>query len=89
LVLHPRTANYSLELATADTTIYYGPPLSGTFSKEQCDGRILSMKQTSLCPAIIHLSSTKAEQGVFAALTSGTDYNRALVNAFTISIKEN
>lgn len=89
LVLHPRTASYSLELATADTTVYYGPPLNGTFNKEQCDGRILSMKQTSLCPAIINIYSTKAEQGVFAALASGTDYNRAIVNALTVTLKEN
>lgn len=88
LVLHPRTANYSLELATADTTVYYGPPLNGTFNKEQCDGRILSMKQVSLCPAIINIYSTKAEEGAFSALLSGTEYNRALVNAFTNTIKE-
>jgi len=83
LIAHPITARYSLELAAADTIVFYGPAMSGAYTYEQAKNRILSPKQKSLTPAIVHLQSSYSERALFKALIDGVDAQRALVNLFT------
>lgn len=85
-IAHPITARYSLELSVADTIIFYGPVLNGAYSYAQAAERINSAKQKSLTPALIHLSSSPAEEKMHNAVRSGANSNETTVALFKSEI---
>jgi superfamily II DNA or RNA helicase len=82
LIAHPTTARYSLELSVADTIVFYGPTMQGAYTYHQACNRILSPRQKSLTPAIVHLQSSYAERALHKAVRDSDDANTALVNLF-------
>ena len=88
LLLHPVVARYSLELAAADTCVFWGPCLSGTFSYEQARNRILSGKQKSKTPTIVHLYSSPIEHALHKKIKIGIAAQTALLEAFETAISE-
>ncbi|MGF6599772.1 superfamily II DNA or RNA helicase [Paraburkholderia sp. GAS448] len=88
LVLHPRTAAFSVELAAADTVVFFGPPMNGAFVYRQAVERINSVHQKSKTPAIVHLHSTPAERRLFRSLKEGVDLQERIIELFREIIHE-
>jgi superfamily II DNA or RNA helicase len=88
LVLHPRTAAFSVELAAADTIVFFGPPMNGAFVYKQAVERINSVQQKSKTPAIVHLHSTPAERRLFRSLKEGVDLQERIIELFREIIHE-
>jgi len=86
LIAHPITARYSLELSVADTIIFYGPVLNGSYSYAQAAERINSVRQKSLTPALIHLSSSPVEEKMHNAVRTGANNNETAVSLFKTEI---
>jgi hypothetical protein len=82
LIAHPKTAQYSLELAVADTIVFWGPILSGAYAYEQCKNRILSPRQKSLTPAIVHFQSSAAERLMHQKVLKNVGEQTALMEIF-------
>lgn len=82
LIAHPITCRFSLELAVADQIIFYGPTMSGAYTYEQAKARILSPKQKSLTPAIVHMQSTDAERRLHRMVMDNAMSDAALVQLF-------
>ncbi|RQH06608.1 helicase-related protein [Paraburkholderia dinghuensis] len=88
LVLHPRTAAFSVELAAADTIVFFGPPMNGAFVYSQACERINSGLQKSKTPAIVHLHSTPAERRLFRSLREGVDLQERIIELFREIVHE-
>ena len=82
LLAHPKTMSFGLELAVADTIVFWGVPLNGSFVYQQAVERINSKLQKSKTPAVIHLHSTPVEQRLFKAIQSGVDINAKVLDLF-------
>lgn len=82
LLAHPRTTSFGLELAVADTIVFWGPPLNGPFVYQQAVERIQSAQQKSATPAIVHLHSSAAERHIFKSIAAGVNLNEHVVNLF-------
>lgn len=87
LIAHPKTMSFGLELAVADTIVFWGVPLNGAFIYQQAIERINSKLQKSKTPAIIHLHSSPIERRLFKALKAGIDINKDVLNLFTEAIQ--
>ena len=88
LVCHPRTTAFGVELASADYIICYGVPLTGAFMYQQLFERLSSAKQTADETFVVHLSAGKQDKLSFAALASGVNIERNIVNLFTKHLDE-
>ncbi|ETD72784.1 hypothetical protein V757_02265 [Pelistega indica] len=88
LIAHPKTMSFGLELASADTIVFWGAPLNGTFVYQQAIERINSKLQKSKTPAVVHLYSTPIESKLFTALKAGIDINTAVLDIFKEVISE-
>lgn len=87
-VFHPRTTAFGVELAAADTMVFYGPPLSGEFVYQQAEERLSSLKQQSDHIHIYHMSSTPEERRLFSNIMRGVSVNEAINDLFTVRIAE-
>ena len=88
LVCHPRTTAFGVELASADYIICYGTPMTGAFMYQQLFERLSSARQTAEETFVVHLSAGKQDKLSFAALASGVNIERNIVNLFTQNIKD-
>ena len=88
LVCHPRTTAFGVELASADYIICYGVPLTGAFMYQQLFERLSSSRQTADETFVVHLSAGKQDKLSFAALASGVNIERNIVNLFTKNLAE-
>ncbi|ETD67179.1 hypothetical protein V757_11665 [Pelistega indica] len=82
LIAHPKTMSFGLELAVADTIVFWGVPLNGAFVYQQAIERINSKLQKSKTPAVIHLHSSYMERRLFKALKEGIDINSKVLDLF-------
>ncbi|HDW3986183.1 TPA: DEAD/DEAH box helicase [Escherichia coli] len=83
ILCHPRTTAFGVELAAADTMVFFGPPLSGEFVYQQAIERMSSLKQKAASCQIIHLSSTWEERQLFSSIRKGVSINEAINAMFT------
>ncbi|HAH9498038.1 TPA: hypothetical protein HIP46_002964 [Escherichia coli] len=83
ILCHPRTTAFGVELAAADTMVFFGPPLSGDFVYQQAIERMSSLKQKAASCQIIHLSSTWEERKLFTSIHNGVSINEAINEMFT------
>ncbi len=83
ILCHPRTTAFGVELAAADTMVFFGPPLSGDFVYQQAIERMSSLKQKAASCQIIHLSSTWEERKLFSSIRNGVSINEAINEMFT------
>ena len=81
IVAHPKTAAWGLELARADTIVYFGAMRSGDVLYQQSLERVSSSKQTAAVINIYHLSSSAADEKSFASLGSKVVASRGLTVA--------
>lgn len=88
LVCHPRTTAFGVELASADYIICYGTPMTGAFMYQQLFERLSSSRQTADETFVVHLSAGKQDKLSFAALASGVNIERNIVNLFTKNLSE-
>ena len=88
LVCHPRTTAFGVELASADHIICYGVPLTGAFMYQQMFERLSSARQTAEETFVVHLSAGKQDKLSFAALASGVNIERNIVNLFTKNLND-
>lgn len=88
VVCHPRTTAFGVELAAADTMIFYGPPITGDFIYQQAIERMSSMKQTSDSLLIAHITSNAEERRLFADIADGVSTNEAINDLFTTKLEE-
>jgi len=88
LIAHVKTTAYGLELAIADTIVFWGPPQSGAFLYQQAIERINSSVQKSKSPAIVHLLSSPFERHGFAKIKEGADVNEMTVKQFEQLVME-
>lgn len=87
-IFHPRTTAFGVELAAADTMVFYGPPLSGEFVYQQAEERLSSLKQSSDHIHIYHMSSTPEERALFSNIMRGVSINEAINDMFTVRLVE-
>lgn len=87
LLAHPRTTSFGLELSIADTIVFWGVPLNGSFVYQQAVERINSALQKSKTPAVVHLHSTELERRLFKALKDGVDINSQVLDLFKEVVK--
>lgn len=83
IVAHPQTVAFGVELAAADTFIYNGPTLSGTFNYQQSLERGLSAEQRADIVNIIQLSAIDEERAFFEALDNNVTYSQAVNDLFS------
>lgn len=81
IVAHPKTAAWGLELARADTIVYFGAMRSGDVLYQQSLERVSSAKQMADVINIYHLSSSAADEKSFASLGSKVVASRGLTEA--------
>ena len=81
IIAHPKTAAWGLELARADTIVYFGAMRSGDVLYQQSLERVSSAKQQADVINIYHLSSSTADERSFAALESKVVAGRGLTVA--------
>jgi hypothetical protein len=83
LLAHPNTVSFGVELAAADTIVFWGPPASGAFVYQQAVERIQSVQQKSNSPSVIHLASSAVERQLFSNLRKGVNINENIIAQFT------
>jgi len=88
VVCHPQTTAFGVELAAADTMIFYGPPRSGGFVFEQALERLSSLKQKAAQISIVFLSATKEERECFKGLESGAKFSEVTNRLFATITKK-
>ena len=71
LCAHPITVGFGTELSVADTVIFDGPPVLGTFVYTQSLERLSSPKQKASNINVIKIMATKEEREMFRRLDSG------------------
>nr|DAT55454.1 MAG TPA: Chromatin remodeling complex ATPase [Caudoviricetes sp.] len=84
ILCHPKTTAFGVELAAADTMIFYGPPLSGEFVYQQAVERMSSLKQKASSIQIIQLSACAEERKLFRSIKMGVSINEAINDMFTV-----
>jgi hypothetical protein len=85
ILCHPKTTAFGVELAAADTMVFFGPPMSGEFVYQQAIERMSSLKQKAASCQLIHLSSTAEERKLFQSIKNGVDVNETINAMFTVS----
>ena len=71
LIAHPTATAFGVELSAADTLIFDGPPLLGTFVYQQALERLSSAKQKANNINVIKIFSSKTEKKCFDLLDKG------------------
>lgn len=84
IICHPKTTAFGVELAAADTMIFYGPPLSGEFVYQQAVERMSSLKQKASSIQLIQLSACAEERKLFRSIKMGVSINEAINDMFTV-----
>lgn len=84
ILCHPKTTAFGVELAAADTMIFYGPPISGEFVYQQAIERMSSLKQKADSIQIIHQSACAEERKLFNNIRRGVSINEAINDMFTL-----
>lgn len=87
IVCHPQTTAFGVELAAADTLVFFGPPLSGDFVYSQAIERASSMKQTAEVINLYHIVSTADEKKIFTAIEKGVSIG-SMMNKLYEEIQE-
>jgi hypothetical protein len=82
LVVHPTTTAFGVELAAADTLIYYGPIAVGNFILSQSLERVSSTKQQSDKISVINIASCVEEVEHFKQAEQGLALGRIIANLF-------
>ena len=82
LICHPRTTAFGVELAAADTMIFNGPPISGSFIYGQAVERLSSIKQQAASIQIIQVTATPEERQFFKGLDSCLKEGEIIANMF-------
>lgn len=84
ILCHPKTTAFGVELAAADTMVFYGPPVSGEFVYQQAVERMSSLKQKADSIQIIHQSACAEERKLFRSIKMGVSINEAINSMFTV-----
>ena len=71
LIAHPTATAFGVELSAADTLIFDGPPLLGTFVYQQALERLSSAKQKANNINVIKIFSSETEKKCFKLLDKG------------------
>ena len=82
MICHPRTTAFGVELAAADTMIFNGPPISGSFIYGQAVERLSSIKQQAASIQIIQVTATSEERQFFKGLDSCLKEGEIIANMF-------
>lgn len=82
LIAHPQTVSYGVELSAADTLVFDGPPLLGTFVYVQALERLSSAKQTADHISIIRIAATPDEARCFKKLDEGKAFGDVVASMF-------
>lgn len=82
LIAHPNTTAYGIELAAADTIVFWGAPQISPFLYAQAKGRLFSTQQKSDRPVIYQLSSTRTEEKMFRNLDNGASWETGVTDMF-------
>lgn len=88
ILCHPKTTAFGVELAAADTMVFYGPPISGEFVYQQAIERMSSLKQKADSIQIIHQSACAEERKLFRSIKMGVSVNEAINDMFTVNPNE-
>lgn len=87
ILCHPRTTAFGVELAAADTMVFFGPPMSGEFVFQQAVERMSSLKQKGDSIQIVHLTSCAEERTMFRNILNGVSVNESINDMFTEIVK--
>lgn len=82
LICHPTTTAFGVELSTADTLIFNGPPPLGGFIYTQALERLSSAKQTAPHISIIRIASSPEEEKFFKTLDTGKEMGQFIATLF-------
>lgn len=88
ILCHPKTTAFGVELAAADTMVFYGPPISGEFVYQQAVERMSSLKQKADSIQIVHQSACAEERKLFRSIKLGVSINEAINDMFTVDPNE-
>jgi hypothetical protein len=88
ILCHPKTTAFGVELAAADTMVFYGPPVSGEFVYQQAVERMSSLKQRASSIQIIHQSACAEERKLFRSIKEGVSVNEAINDMFTMQVNK-
>ena len=83
IVCHPQTTAFGVELAAADTMVFFGPPMSGDFVYQQAVERLSSLKQESASCQILHLVGSNEEKTLLKGIRNGVSINTTINEIFT------
>ena len=82
IICHPKTVSYGVELAAADTIVWFGPPMINAVIYQQAKERLFSSQQESSQPIIYQLVSLAVEKKMFKALDSGVSWQNGISEMF-------
>lgn len=86
LIAHPQPAGHGLELAAADTIVWWGPTLS-TNIYEQANNRIMSARQKNSM-GVYHLGGFSLEWKWFDALQRGVDVQSKMLDWYKAEVSD-
>lgn len=87
-IFHPATTAFGVELAAADTMVFFGPPMSGDFVYEQAIERMSSLKQKAKVLMLVHLVATTEERVMFRSIKDGVSISAAVNKVFSSITKD-
>lgn len=82
LICHPTTTAFGVELSTADTLIFNGPPPLGGFIYTQALERLSSAKQKAPSISIIRIAASQEEEKFFKTLDTGKEMGQFIATLF-------
>lgn len=82
IVMHPVTGAYGIELAAADTLIFFGVPRNGKIIFDQARERLMSPQQKSLTPRIVKMILSPADNVAFKSLMDKTNDAKSNMDLF-------
>ena len=84
--MHPVTGSYGIELAAADTMIFFGVPRNGKIMYDQARERLASPQQKSMTPKIVYMVLSPADRVGFKTLNSQADDVKSTMETFKAMI---
>lgn len=86
IIMHPVTGSYGIELAAADTMIFFGVPRNGKIMYDQARERLASPQQKSMTPKIVYMVLSPADRVGFKTLNSQADDVKSTMETFKAMI---
>lgn len=82
IICHPKTVSYGVELAAADTVVWFGPPMISAMLYQQAKERLFSSQQQSAQPIIYQMASLASEVTMFNSLDAGVSWQNGISQMF-------